>query len=40
MPQYSNCIKINLNVVLIGKDLDKLKGYKIIKFVNCALKIE
>ena len=40
MPQYSNSIKIKLNVVLMSKDLVELKGYKIIKFVNCALKFE
>ena len=40
MPQYSNSIKIKLNVVVIGKYLEELKGYKIIKFVNCALKFE
>lgn len=40
MPQYSNSIKIKLNVVGISKDLEELKGYKIIKFVNCALKFE
>jgi hypothetical protein len=40
MPQFLNTINFKLKLDFKSKYLQKLKRNKIIKFVNCALKID